>query len=140
MFSKNEAKGSDGVAGRRRSMSFWVTRSSLVLVLMGGPVIPVLVGCSGPATPDSGEARAGTLRVGLGAALDGVQYWLEASFAVTGPESTVLASAPGDTVLRAELSPGRYVAELQPGYQVLQESNGTLVPVHSELRSEAAQS
>lgn len=107
-------------------------------VLVGAPA--ALVACSDPPASKSSTQAPGVLQLGLGAQLDGTQYWLEGTFDVTGPEIATLSSAAGETRLLRELSAGDYTLQLRSDFRVLRESYRLLTPVTAELESDATQS
>jgi hypothetical protein len=103
-------------------------------------VLPAATGCGAPDAASTPEQIPGRLRIGLGAELEGTQYWLEATFYVAaGSQSTTLGSTPGETSLSYELTPGSYAVEIGTDFRVLRESGGALEQVEAELLSDIAQ-
>jgi hypothetical protein len=82
------------------------------LALFAVATVPTAVACGGPDAAGVDERAKGALRLGPSAELEGTRYWLEATFYVSGPESTWLGSGPGNTSLVLDLTPGSYTVEL----------------------------
>lgn len=114
-------------------------RFCLAIALAAG-ALPFTSACSGSRAEEAPVDQAGTLRLGLSADLDGVNYRLSATFMITGPETIQLDSNPDDSTLARELGAGDYSIQLQSGFQVLRDSDGSMNPVTAELLSDVDQS
>jgi hypothetical protein len=131
----NKQKGTTMIGShqRVRTSSLLILAFNSVALIYGG------LGCSDPgrATSDV-SAATGTLRLALTSELDGVRYRLDATFAINGPQSTILQSAADEAVLSTSLSVGTYTVALREGFQVLEElPNGSWQPVRADLLSGA---
>jgi hypothetical protein len=125
-----------GARGARRSL----VTGTVMLALLAAAAAPTLAGCSAPDGAVVQDRAAGRFELGLSAELDGVQYWLEATFFVTGgTESAFLSSSRGDTSLAHELTPGSYAVELLADFRVLRDRGGFLDVVEADLLSDATQ-
>jgi hypothetical protein len=122
-------------SSRRRQ---WRRRTGALLAVFA-LALPALVSGCAVAPAGSEQGQLGTMRLGLSAELQGVRYYLEGTFEVTGPANVSLSTTPQDSFLSAELEPGSYSVTIQPGFKVLRELNGTLIEVENELASNASQ-
>src|SRR5688572_27930493 len=120
MSQNTKRTGYDQVRGRSR-MGNRLARGALAL-LMAVSAAPTVGGCAADPAPPVQRGELGTLRLPLSAELDGARYWLEATFAVSGPESALLTSTASEPTLSKSLPPGAYTIELEAGFRVLMES------------------